>query len=1048
VTADLGTRRRAIRAGRVGPATLYEPADWLIVRTPLLPCRGPALADPTRPRDGLADPRIRRALAIGSADLLDAIERRQATSRDKARAETKLARYLIRMSTRPTPFGAFAAVTLAGWGDRTTLSLREDRDYIRTRPDMGWLAGLCQALDSDAAIRAESLWMVNARAVERNGRLCLADDVTRTGSVRLTTAVREALRAARPPISHAKLREHLLEHTSGSPEQVDRLLTQLWRRRILVTDLTPRLTTASPAADLQRRLSERASCAKTAGELAGLLADMSNFDQSPPAEAPSLLRRIARRARALHPAAGPVIQTDMARPAAGSRVNAQVGDECVRAAELLLRMSPEPLGSADLHAHRRAFIMRYGHERLVPLLEALDEHTGIGPLGHAHGPGPGVSPQQAASRAAGLVDLALSAIRDNQHVVELTDAKIEALQRSAPPALAAPISLDLSAFVVSTSAQAVDRGDFLVVVGPNLGASSAGRSLGRFADLLAPHGPAALRRLGDAECRADPGASLAAEVVYMPTSHRSANVVVRPAAHDHEIVFDCLPGLPEHQVISLDDILVGVRDDHFYLWSRSLGSRIRPTARHMLNPHRAPALCRFLDEVSRDGAAQFAPFDWGAAAGFPFLPRVQRGRVVLAPARWLLRLDIDVPDRWAEDSAAFATYLASWRKAWSVPARAYLTVADNRLLLDLDDPGQVEQLRVEARSATTDALLFQEALPDITDAWVPGTCGFFMSEVVVPLVLRGKPATVSKGAGPVRPASQRIGSVITFRDRARPPGSDWLFAKFYCDRGQEDGLLTGPLLELCQMAEISGLAQQWFFLRYADPDTHLRLRWKGEPETLTRHLLPEILRFTSALISDGAISRLAIDTYDREIERYGGQEGTDLSEEIFYADSRAVMRLVALRSSKDHPHDLTELIALTTDGLLEGLGLSVSERLSWYTRQVTAFADTGLRRQAGEDYRARQKRLRALLGGPAGPGLLSDEVAEILRERRIALTAAAARLAALEAAGRLETPRDVLCSSYVHLHCNRLLGGQPPSEGHLMQLLQRTRKGLAVAPMS
>ncbi|MFD0273558.1 lantibiotic dehydratase [Kitasatospora sp. NPDC127111] len=50
------------------------------------------------------------------------------------------------------------------------------------------------------------------------------------------------------------------------------------------------------------------------------------------------------------------------------------------------------------------------------------------------------------------------------------------------------------------------------------------------------------------------------------------------------------------------------------------------------------------------------------------------------------------------------------------------------------------------------------------------------------------------------------------------------------------------------------------------------------------------------------------------------------------------------------------------------------------------------------------------------------------------------------AAGRLGTDRGRLLGSYVHLHCNRLLAERRPSEGLLVQLLQRTRKGLSLEP--
>ncbi|MFJ6381110.1 lantibiotic dehydratase [Kitasatospora sp. NPDC092039] len=1053
------------------------------MRTPLLPVRGPGAAT-GEPRAALADPRVSRALAVGSPDLLDALQRPGASARDAARAELKLARYLIRMSTRPTPYGAFAAVSLAGWGERTTLSVRNDADRLRTRPDMGWLTELCLALDEDRAARADSLWTAAALAVERHGRLTLADGPgAGTGSVRLTTAVREALHAARRPVPYEVLRRHLLEHTGGSAEQVERLLEELWRQRLLVTDLRAALTCADPAQELRGRLAGRPACAASAAALGGLLAEMADLDSAPAQEAPKRVRALARRAETVHPARGPALQSDLARPVGGERLAAGVGEECARAVELLLRLSPQPLGSPELAAHRAAFVQRYGDDRQVPLLELLDERTGIGPPAHAHGARSAPTPEAAARRADTLTDLALGALRDGRRVVELTDAlltDLQSLDAAAAPGCA-PLSLELSAFVAAASRRAVDRGDFLLVVGPNLGAGTAGRSLGRFADLLAPQGPAALRALTEAEGRARPGTAPAAEVVYLPASHRMANVVVRPAVTGHEIVLDVPAGVNAEHTVTPDDILVSVHGDRYRLRSRRLGTELRPTTRHMLNPHQAPAVCRFLDEVARDGSPEFAPFDWGPAAGFPFLPRVQYGRIVLAPARWLLR---PTPDGGAHGNSngdgggggAFAARVAAWRAAWHVPARLYLTMADNRLLLDLDNPDHVEQLRAEARGNRGAVLLLQEALPDTAHAWVPGTDGVFMSELVVPLVLRPQPAQTAVpipvpvapapapapvpvavgGDGPPVPVREQVR--LPVRERVRLPGSDWLFAKFYGERDQEDALLAGPLRRLCEMAEVSGLARQWFFIRYADPDPHLRLRFQGEPEALTRYLLPEVARLAAELTDQGLVSRLVLDTYEREVERYGGPEGTDVSEEVFCADSRAVMRLLAEAAahspaspgspgSPDFPvdGDLTELAAVSTDDLLAGLGLDTAQRLRWYTEQARHSPDVA-RRQAGDDYRVRQRRLRDLLGTPQGPDVLGSAVGQILAQRRAALAGAVERLCALEDAGRLPTGRERLLGSYVHLHCNRLLAERRPAEGLLVQLLQRTRKGLSVEP--
>jgi hypothetical protein len=54
----------------------------------------------------------------------------------------------------------------------------------------------------------------------------------------------------------------------------------------------------------------------------------------------------------------------------------------------------------------------------------------------------------------------------------------------------------------------------------------------------------------------------------------------------------------------------------------------------------------------------------------------------------------------------------------------------------------------------------------------------------------------------------------------------------------------------------------------------------------------------------------------------------------------------------------------------------------------------------------------------------------------------------MEAAGLLFQPKSKLFGSYVHLHCNRLLGVDRAAEEQALGLLARTRNGLSRAPLS
>jgi thiopeptide-type bacteriocin biosynthesis protein len=413
----------------------------------------------------------------------------------------------------------------------------------------------------------------------------------------------------------------------------------------------------------------------------------------------------------------------------------------------------------------------------------------------------------------------------------------------------------------------------------------------------------------------------------------------------------------------------------------------------MLNPTYGSPVVQFLDEVTRDGMALPTLFDWGSAAGFPYLPRVQSGRVVLAPARWLVKAE---------------QFTAEWRDRWQVPRYVYLVMSDNRLLLDLADPAHLAQLPGK------DWITLHEALPAPDQAWLPGEDGHYVSELVVPLV-----------RDEVEPEPRRVQASAPGL-RMRPPGSDWLFAKLYHLPTFENDLLTGPVREFCADTE------NWFFMRYADPDPHLRIRWHGDPRWLTEVLAPRVLKWSAGLVAEGICRRVSLDTYDPEIERYGGADGMRAAELLFAADSSAVVDLLSQTDL-----DRTLLGMYTVDDLLAGLGLTATERLDCYR---AGLAD---RKLTADEYRRRQAELRTAIGAREFPA-----IEPILARRRAALAEVADRLEKLARTGELGKPKTHLARSYVHLHCNRLLGCGHPPEQKVLGLLTRTLQSLHRAPLS
>jgi thiopeptide-type bacteriocin biosynthesis protein len=1006
-----------------------------VVRAPLLPIDAYLEVDNSPRTD---EPTVRTALIVGSSDLFDAAERPFTISPTVA---GKLRRYLTRMSTRPTPYGMFAGVGLARWGRRTDIALAAEAPRTRTRPDMEWLLSVIFALEARPEVRRQLRFAVDRNVVVSEGRALLASPAPNltlpaanaSVSIRATSTVLKVFDIARTPVPFTVLVEELLDAPAATTEKVEQLLTRLWEQSFLLSDLRPPVTVTCPARWVAQRLETIPEARDEHGLIVNLLDAMALWDNIPARRTAAGYKELQELARRPPAPVGckHAVQVDMAHNFQTNDISAAVAATVATAAELLLRVTPLPRGAPQIEAYRHAFEHRYGTDVEVPIVELLHSETGLGnPYQNSFG-NLDPRPDRTALRERTLRDLALNALHNHQRAVVLDDATVNNLQTWGPNPTTAPPSLDIPVFVAAADFDAIDSGDFRVVIGPNVGAVSAGQGMGRFCDLLGGEATAALRNVARAEHARDPDA-VSAELSYLPQALRSANVVVRPFVRDYEIVVGTAPASADRE-IPLDELTVRVEGGRFRLRWSTTSTDVLVYASHMLNTHGAPTVCRFLSDLAHDGVAQLSPFSWGSSADLPYLPRVECGQIVLSLAQW--RFDTRVADT---STSTFRATVDRWRADWQVPRFVYLAAGDNRLLLDLDNSADVAELHAEARTSPSNSrLLIQEALPGPNESWLPGVNGSrFMAELVVSLCLSSTGRTSAQQRGQL--TARHTARPSSRQDRLRPPGSDWLYAKLYCPADRQDDFLIGPMNAFCHAVESAGLADHWLFIRYADPDPHIRLRFKGSAESLTTVLLPQLCTWTEHLIVENVLSRSCIDTYEREVDRYGGPDATDAAERLFAADSQTAISLISKCRSTDRQPAVDPTIAsiLNIDALLDGMGLDVRQRLDFYQEYLVS------KNESGSDYRNRKSALRKALATP------DEIVGDAFKTRQPTLRLVRASLDDLSVTQELDQPLDRLLASYVHMSCNRLSGPIWPSEQRIMGLLLRTRTALIHAPIT
>ena len=950
---------------------------------------------------------------------------------DDVKVERPLIRYFLRMCTRPTPFGTFAGSGIGRLGSETRLRVGPvSQNARRTRLDHLYLTALAHGLED--RFKRKLTYRVNSSLFQAGGKIRYAEASSRGGrsyslvAVEPNEAVVAVLDRARPGASFDELARALVDDDVTYDEAAE-FVEELIDSQLLESDLIPPITGPEAIAALVDELARLEGTDEERGVLEDVRAELEKLDAEGVGAPVERYDRIFTMVRELpaEAAESAFFQTDMVTALDAATIGPNVVDEILRATAAVQRFAGKP-STGSLDRWRSEFAARY-ETREVPLVEALDEESGIGYL-PSTSPGNDASPlvrglvwpQQPdesgtlGPRFAHLMRRLIDCTAHGDRELVLDDADMESLaareQQETPDAFAALVT------IAARSAEAVDRGDFRLLLHGASGPSGA-RLMGRFCH-ADPAVDEAVREHLRAEEALQPEIAFA-EIVHLPEG-RSGNILARPVLRDYEIPFLGRSGADREMQIPVTDLMVSIEGQKVVLRSRRLGREIAPRLASAQNyTLRSLGLYRFLCTVQAQGVAEGVVWNWGAFNAASFLPRVVYGRTVLHRARWAIRAE-EIPDLLAAKGDDVFGRMQEVRAARGLPRYVTLADEDNQLLVDLDNVLSVDMLVELVRRRPHFRLA--EMWPDPEDMVVSSDRGPYVNEVLIPFVRTESGIPL---ASPARPAAGR---------RSFPPGSEWLFLKVFAGTAVADALLRDVVRPLVAQARAAGAVDRWFFIRYADPDPHLRIRLHGDPARLTGQVLPAFRRGLEPEL-EGRVWRIELGTYVREIERYGGPDAIEIAESMFTADSDAVVAIVAGGGTLD---DRWRAGLAGLHRLFEDLGLDEESQARAARRMRDGYAtefgvDTLLKRQIGDRYRAERKSLEPLIAGD-GPGV----AVAALDGRSRAVEPAVASLRALASEGRLTTPFEDLAGSLGHMYLNRLLrSAQRAHEMVIYDLLDR-----------
>lgn len=993
----------------------HRAGDFFVLRCPLLPFADfAALNDDdliTQLRVVCTDPQFREALFFSSPDLEEQAQRWDELTPARAQQLAgTIYKYVSRMTTRCAPFGTFAGYSIGRIGPLTDFIAFSDAARQRqVELSPAWLRQVIDSKRSSPPIRESGRWYRNPAARRAAEAIRFIERHVDGGSysyslseVDASPLILAALEAATGATGDEIAATIVACDGDVTEEEARQFVDDLIEAQLLVSSFELPLS-SHDAADDAIRLLRTHGLAGMAAALEQSAAALDTISRGPLGASVDTYRQIASELQ-------PAIDIDPARmfnatltrsgtPEIGPEIIAEVD----RAVALLHRISRQE--RTPLHSFAEAFSLRWG-TRDVPLLEALDPETGVSfpPVIPDSSPlidgllfpaptGEGRSDTWS-DRDDVLLNLLCECIRAGQHEIALTDADLSRLAKGAVP-LPLPDAFAAHVSIAADSEDDLRRGDFRLIANGVAGPSAA-RMFTRFCAtdrVLLDH---VRQHIADEErCRPD---AVFAEVLHLPEGHHAV-VASRPPVRGYEIPLLAVSSLPAEQQIPLDDLLVSVVHDRVLLFSRRLRREVIPclTTAHNIGHVRNAALYRFFGALTVQGRACSLSWDWGRLAAAAYLPRVTAGRIVLSPQRW--RVSAEELEAMSGDDER----MIAWCRQRSLPR--FVRVA-RELVVDLSTAIGRATLSDVGRGGA----LLTELLPEPENLWLGGDRPF-VHEILVPYL---------STADPVQPRLTRPCEQIG--KRVFVPGSEWLFAKLYTGYSSVDRILLGPISDLAGQLREDRIIDRWFFLRYSDPDFHLRVRFHGDADALAAVVLPRLRAAVQAHLDAGVISRFELAAYDREVERYGGWDNIELAEAIFHVDSEMVVE--ALSSIGSDYGERWHAALAGADRLLDDFGCAIESK-----RRIVQDLRMGQARffdkekQFTRQLGTRFRRLRPEVEASMKSVEMDGALATLLRRRSERLAPFLDEMRLRERDGRLNAPIAAIAGSFVHMFLNRILRG-------------------------
>ena len=637
-------------------------ADFFVIRTPRMPLDSlfniGTSEQQTRQalQHWIAQPAVIEALYLASPSLLERVDPEKTTPKQQKKLEQALLKYMIRMCSRPTPFGLFSGIH-SGKMAAASRFISDDlvADSRKTRLDVFYLSALkSHLLENSPELAVQYYPNSSHYFVADNYRYIEAYQSDETRQYRLSAVQRDEhfdfvltqtkqgsrfdalVDAFLSQFSTADTHEEQAQERSEIKDYIQELINE----SVIIADIPLPLTGDAPDKALIDSLNQ-IGASNTADHLSTVLHQLQTLDSNKSGEVSDYqqafkhLNQLPVKAKE-----NKLFQTDVYRAFSHCELDQSLPTRLMKQLRLIASFNAkrnEPLSD---------FINKFNQRfegQFVALDHLLDDESGISVSNESGYEAPllagvqlnSLQSAQAQRTAPSALDKLITqtiSTPENRHkqVVQLSSKMLTAHLSEQQNKLLADSELPAS-FAAMIALFEDQQGQPLIKFNGCYGPSAA-NLLGRFCHLNEDLKAQMVSHL-DQESAHSPEV-IFAEINHMPEG-RPGNVIARPHLRQYEIVFLADSSLADEYQITLNDLYVWIEGKQVKLWSKRLNKQIIPRLSSAHNySSRSLGAYKFLSMLQHQAISlpRFSLPDSQTDASF--VPRIMLDNLILSEKTW------------------------------------------------------------------------------------------------------------------------------------------------------------------------------------------------------------------------------------------------------------------------------------------------------------------------------------------------------------------------------------------------------------------------------